>query len=305
MKNRTLRVLCLGIILTLLLACLPAQAADDGDGKIVISFPENTIAYNHSNIRVSIYLLATGDYGDWTMTSNFSDIQVYTRGDGSLNPDHSLNQIGQRIRDRKIPATAETRSDKDGKAYFQDLRHGIYFVDYSDLPDNLKVNPMFLAVPNKEKSVNVSANAKANPQVTDVPETPTPTPAPTPTPVPTQTPSVPTATPTATPWITPTPEPTPHTLTIYYRYLEDDTTAWPTYFEDGLWPGTDYYVPSPVIPGYDCTVLIVEGRMPNHDVVRYVYYYKLRRGQHKVTIEDYETALGLGNIQMHVGVCFE
>ena len=30
-----------------------------------------------------------------------------------------------------------------------------------------------------------------------------------------------------------------------------------------------------------------------------------RRNEHLVPIDDYETALGLGNIQMHVGVCFE
>ena len=30
-----------------------------------------------------------------------------------------------------------------------------------------------------------------------------------------------------------------------------------------------------------------------------------RKGERLVAIDDYETALGLGNIQMHVGVCFE
>ena len=30
-----------------------------------------------------------------------------------------------------------------------------------------------------------------------------------------------------------------------------------------------------------------------------------KRGERLVPIDDYETALGLGNIQMHVGVCFE
>ena len=44
--------------------------------------------------------------------------------------------------------------------------------------------------------------------------------------------------------------------------------------------------------------------MPAHDVVIYVVYIPIRRGTHEI-IEDYETALGLGNIQMHVGVCFE
>jgi len=32
---------------------------------------------------------------------------------------------------------------------------------------------------------------------------------------------------------------------------------------------------------------------------------KLRNGEHYESIDEYETALGLGNIQIHVGVCFE
>ena len=31
----------------------------------------------------------------------------------------------------------------------------------------------------------------------------------------------------------------------------------------------------------------------------------IKKGERLVQIDDYETALGLGNIQMHVGVCFE
>ena len=291
MKNRKLRALCLGIALMLLFACIPAQAADDGNGEITIAFRENQdINYNREGIHVAVYLLATGDYGDWTMLSNFSDIKVFTRGDGSINPDVSLNRIAQRISERNIRPTAAANTDGDGQVNFKNLKHGIYFVDYSNLPDNLKVNRQFLALPGTDGKTVGTAWATAEPQVT-----------PTPTPVQTQTPSIPTASPTPTPRPTPSPTPSPHTLTIYYRYLADDSTAWPTYFQDGLWPGTDYRIPSPVIPGYECTLLVVEGTMPDHDMVYYVYYFKTD----ETIIDDYETALGIGNIQMHVGVCFE
>jgi hypothetical protein len=45
--------------------------------------------------------------------------------------------------------------------------------------------------------------------------------------------------------------------------------------------------------------------MSHHDVEYWVYYYPRRPGKEFPPIEDYETPLGLGDIQIHVGVCYE
>ena len=111
--------------------------------------------------------------------------------------------------------------------------------------------------------------------------------------------------PTPTPFITPTPVPEhPYRLTVYYIF-EDGTTAAPTYQETGLWPGTDYDVVSPIIPGYVATILRVTGTMPHHDVEYTVVYIPTGTSRRLIDLDDYETPLGLGEIQMHVGVCYE
>ena len=69
--------------------------------------------------------------------------------------------------------------------------------------------------------------------------------------------------------------------------------------------GEDYNVVSPVIPGYYTFTEVVYGTMPNHDVEVKVIYYKKDSKRKYINLDDYETALGIGMIQMHVGVCYE
>lgn len=96
-------------------------------------------------------------------------------------------------------------------------------------------------------------------------------------------------------------------LTIYYIFL-DGTTAAPTYTEQ-LEAGTEYYVPSPEIPGYTPTMYVVSGVMPARDIEYTVIYIPAPDGPDDPppfkTIEDYETPLGLGASYMNVGICVE
>ena len=133
----------------------------------------------------------------------------------------------------------------------------------------------------------------------------------TPTPVPevadggpTPTPAVTTAQPTPAPKATPTPTPKPYHLVVHYIYAETGETAWPDH-SDTLWDGEAYLVVSPIIPEYQYDIAQVAGIMPAHNVEYTVMYFAKKPGWNYYSIEDYETALGIGDIQMHVGVCFE
>lgn len=255
MKKRIIRLLGISLIITLMIACIPARA-DDNDGWMSISIG------HEKGVELEAYLIATGDYGDWTMLKDFSDITVFTRGDGSFHVDAALSQIRKRIDDWKIKPVKKQKSDAEGKVEFKNLERGIYFVMMRDEMESLKISPMLLAVPNKEGSVQVRANAKY--------EVVTPSPSPTPTPKPTFTPFV---TPEETPTRKgPTPEPT-------------RTPAPPT--------STPAPTPSPTPDTEKTPVPDRPSPLPPHE------------GEKLVPLEDYETALGLGNIQMHVGVCFD
>ena len=245
MKRRILRLLSTALIITILLACVPAVA--EKDGWLSITVGDSKSEFDRENIELGIYLLATGDYGDWTMVNTFKDITVYSRGDGSAYIDKKLTQISKRISDEHIKPTAKNKTDQHGKAEFKNLTRGIYFVMMLEGPERLTVSPMLVSTPNKEGSLQIRAVAKL--------EYETPTPSPTPTKKPTPTPYEPNETPTASVPPTPTPKPTPTP--------EDAPTPTPT-------PAPSWTPP------------------PNEEA-----------------IPDYETALGLGNIQMHVGVCFD
>jgi len=145
--------------------------------------------------------------------------------------------------------------------------------------------------------------------------TPTPTPTPTqgqkPTPTPTATltplltpPPTVSAPPTATPRPTPSPTPAPHKLVIHYVYYETRETAAPDHNEI-LWEGERYDVDSPVIPKYWYSEANKNGIMPNHDLEYTIFYYTKKPGHRYWDIPDYETPLGIGMVQMHVGVCYE
>ena len=96
-------------------------------------------------------------------------------------------------------------------------------------------------------------------------------------------------------------EENPYTVTIRYIY-EDGTTAHKTY-KGMFWPDDIYDVYSPVIDGYTASIQRVNGTMPARDLQFTVIY--IRNDDSITIVPDYDTPLGLGNIQMHVGVCIE
>ena len=222
------------LVLAILFSCgsVFAETQEAADGWLSITVGDERSGFNPEGTRIAIYLLATGDYGNWEMTENFSDITVFTRDDGSASVDITLGQIRRRIDDRKLKPVEEAVSS--------------WALACS--------TAMLLSIPSKSGNPQVRAVAKY--------EYETPTPSPTPPPKPTLTPFVPPVTPPSdnTP-APPTrePEPTPT------NSPKPDTTPVPP------------HVPT-LPPGPQ------ESTIP---------------------LEDYEAALGLGNIQMHVGVCYE
>ena len=122
---------------------------------------------------------------------------------------------------------------------------------------------------------------------------------------PNETPELPeTVPPTPQPRPTPNPPGTPHKLVIHYIYYDTGKTAAPDHNET-LWEGERYDVWSPIIPDYWYDIPEVAGVMPNHDMEYTVYYFTRKTGWNYITLDEYETALGIGMIQMHVGVCYE
>ena len=120
MKRRGMGMLCIAMILALLFSCVsvPAGTEEANDGWLSITIGDDRNEFDPSGIRMAIYLIATGDYGSWTMEDDFSDITVFVRSDGSASVDMTLSQIRQRIADRKIKPTADGVSDEKGKIEF-------------------------------------------------------------------------------------------------------------------------------------------------------------------------------------------
>ena len=108
----------------------------------------------------------------------------------------------------------------------------------------------------------------------------------------------------------------PYTLTVYYQYL-DGTTAAPTFFEINE-EGDLYDIISPVIPGYKATLLRISGTQPARNIEFVVIYIPtttpydptdpvdpINPPHGPVIIEDYETPLGLGEVNLNAGDCYE
>ena len=294
MKKNTLRHLSrilATVLLTGLLMSLWGTAVSDGDGTLTVRIGADNPDLQKRDIRISIYQIGTEDNtapGYWRISSYFDGIDILgAKTSGQL--EDAANKVADILHARNSGRITGT-PDANGVATFTGLNHGVYFGEVSEGPDGLRARNFIVTIPNLGVSPitnDVIVNMKYSydtpeppPEVTTpgdekkVEETPTPT---------------------------PTPGPNPYKLTIYYIY-EDGTTAWETYHEE-LWPDEKYDVWSPVIPGYRATILRVQGVMPHHDV-EYVVIY-IPRGTNLIDMDDYETALGLGDIQVHVGVCFE
>ena len=303
MKGRRMGTLCIAMVLALLFSCVsvPAGTEESNNGWLSITIGDDRNEFDPSGIRMAIYLIATGDYGDWTMEETFSDITVFVRSDGSASVDMTLSQIRQRIADRKIKPTADGVSDEKGKIEFRDLAHGIYYTEMTAGPERLTMSAMLLSVPNSSGSVQVRAMAKY--------EYETPTPSPTPTAKPTFTPFVPPddpSTPSPTPTATPTPTPAPS--------APAEETPPPSVSPEPTPTASEKATSKPTGAPTEKPVTVTRKPVPtpapithtdNTPVPKRVPTLQPNPGETVVLIEDYEVALGLFNIQIHVGVCFE
>lgn len=98
----------------------------------------------------------------------------------------------------------------------------------------------------------------------------------------------------------------PHKLVIHYIFIDTGEELFKDYIDEELWPNTPFEVQSPVHPDYYFDKEVITGWMENQDLEFVVFYYpKDIPNKHLVPFEDYETPLGVGYVQMHVGVCFE
>ena len=275
MKRNMKLLSALTVLVLVMLTALPALAA-----TLTVNFTqdnskpqEERFDFSKDSIQLAAYLIAEGS--ERIMLDVYADIQVFDQNGGFLRA--SINDLKKRIKERGIQpvakvSTAAAAVKQNGTAVFNVVAEGMYLIvqSGSKTDGTVQTKDMMLATSSKADTTDAKWEYTAPPPEPQEPN----------------------------------PGDSPHKLTIYYIYW-DGRTAFPTYEEIDLWPGTPYHVPSPQKPGYECSLELVEGKMPNHDVVYWVVYTPTRKGKHKVPLEDYETPLGLGNIQMHVGVCFE
>ena len=102
--------------------------------------------------------------------------------------------------------------------------------------------------------------------------------------------------------VTAKPEPEPRrtfNLTISYVYQNGKRAA-ASYNRGGLKNGETFDITSPVIAGYTASETVVSGTIDNRDIKVTVIYTA-----DGVNLDDYGVPLGLGNITMNVGDCFE
>ena len=102
--------------------------------------------------------------------------------------------------------------------------------------------------------------------------------------------------------VTAKPEPEPRrtfNLTVNYVYQNGKRAA-ASYNRGGLKNGETFDITSPVIAGYTASETVVSGTIDNRDIKVTVIYTA-----DGVNLDDYGVPLGLGNITMTVGDCFE
>lgn len=336
MKRRNKILILAAAILMLVCLCCAAAAEGAGSGKLVILLKNMKDKEDLAEVRLAIYRIGSEDgAGGWTLDSGFAD-SGFLEAKSTREIQAAVKKIRATVESSGMKPVREIQAESNGHFTFSSLPRGIYFGMATAQPERVQVQDFVVAIPEESGSasgLNVEAQLKYSLEPTSAPtptvtptQVPTPTPfvTPTPTPVPSETPAptpetsdtpsptpelsetpppvvppTPTPTPMLTPKPSPKPDPQPHTLTIYYIYW-DGRKAAETHYSIH-WPGENYDVVSPVIPGYRATLLRVAGVMPNRDLEFTVVYWP----PEDTLIEDYETALGLGIIYMHVGVCYE
>ena len=274
------------LALTAVLLCCGIALSAGVDGTIAVKLKEQSgKALPKGTFTVTLYRIGEEDpeaeYG-WTMTDPFSSLSIQP---GMKAED--VRQMAEKalkiIRKNNVKAVASVKAKISKEIRFNGLGTGIYLGEIGTDARGLEIQPFVVALSGREPGKTDLAEVNPKYEYNPVP-TPTATPTPEPKPGPTATPST-----------------KPFKLTIWYIYW-DGRPAAPTYVHIH-WPGEKYDVISPVIPGYTATILRVSGTMPYRDVEYTVIY--IPDTAKLIPIDDYDTPLGLGELQMHVGVCFE
>ena len=271
--KRTIKMLSVLTVMTLiLLTALPALA-----GTLTVNYLQDDskpkteqFNFREERIELAAYLIGEGAGTSWEFLDNYKDIEILdTKGKFRRACIDEIKAVIN-AKDIRPNATAWTKAvgDNDGVAFINVVSDGMYLVvqNGSQTKGTVRTSGMMVATADPLDETN--AKWEYTPPEEEIPEE------------------------------------RPYTLTIYYIYW-DGSTAFPTHTEIELWPGYKYEVPSPQNPGYTVSIEVVKGVMPAHDMVYTVVYYPREDGKKTIPLEDYETPLGLGDIQMHVGVCFE
>ena len=273
--KRKIKLLSMALVILLaLLTAVPAMAE-----TLTVHFlqdeskpADQRFDFKSENVVLGVYQIGTGTYGNWKIHDVYKDIKIFDSNNAFQK--NSLTEIRKVIQQKIIQpvATGQTQAADaaNGVAAIKVTEQGLYFVMQIGFKTNggtVRTSDMMMATGGAD-TVNAKWEFTPKPVEQEQP-----------------------------------PEERPYKLTIYYKYVHDGSTAFPTHREIDLWPGYRYNVPSPIHPDYNYTRAVVDGVMPHHDMEYTVWYYKVPDDE--IPIEDYDTPLGLGNIQMHVGVCYE
>ena len=306
------RPICLAVLAALCLSWGLAFSA--GNGKLTVSIGDESSSFDRKGIRIALYKVGSEVAEDvLQLDAAFSGITLHGTMTAQEIKD-ALEEIRQIIIDLKMEPTTVIETNENGEATVNGLELGIYYGVPVEVPKWLSVQEFLISIPlmtSGSRNLNATAELKhkyEEPSTEPPEETESPSPSPSPTlvPPPNETPTDEeiTAEPTQTPRPTERPTPGPHRLIIHYIYADSGKTAAPDHNET-LWEGERYDVWSPILPGYWYDTPEVPGIMPNHDMEYTVMFFTKKQGWKYITLEDYETALGIGMIQMHVGVCYE
>ena len=252
-----------------ILGCLCVSAgAESPTGSLTVTIQGNTQGISTAGITLNLYRIGGDDTGTWKLDSAFADtgyVEAWQEQSG-IKMSTALKKIRGIVNDNGIAPTVSGKSDKNGVVQFDNLPRGIYFGYAAGAPKEMTIQYFAAHIPEAGSGKPDAAVILKN-KVT-VPKTET-----------------------------------PYTVTIHYVY-EDGTTAHQD-FHGTYWPDNTYDVYSPVISGYINSIPRVNGVMPSRNLQFTVIYIRNTSGMTIRNILDYETPLGLGDLQMYVGVCFE
>ncbi len=294
MMKYCMKWLALVLMVAVLVCCATAGLAEGENGSLTVRFKDRDKDLLKDGVTLRLYRIGSEDpYTTWKLDEPYAD-SGYLEAKTAREIRNAIADIRAAVINSRAPIHDAKSNGNRNYITFYGLERGIYYGTAYKAPENVTIQDFVVSIP-EGLGENAVLDAEVNVKYTVV--TPTPAPSETVTPSPTPT------SPVITPVPTPSPSPHPYTLTIYYIY-DDGRTAWETY-QATHWPGDKYSVTSPVIPGYFCSMKLVEGVMPQRDVEYTVIYSPKKAGRKYYNIDDYGTPLGLGIIYMHVGVCYE